>query len=66
MIFLESGKSPIFEPIYQLSKRELIVFKKYININLIKKFIQLLIFPIANLFLFILKKNRKLRFYIDY
>ena len=59
-------KSPSFRLIYQILEKELAILKEYININLEKGFIRLSISLAASLLLFILKKNRKLRLYIDY
>ena len=63
---IELGKSPSFRLIYQLSERELAILKEYINVNLEKGFIQLFISLAASLLLFVLKKNSKLRLYVDY
>ena len=63
---IKLGKSPSFRLIYQLLEKELAILKEYININLEKGFIRLSILLAASLLLFILKKNRKLRLYIDY
>ena len=59
-------ENPSFRLIYQLLEKELAILKEYINVNLEKGFIQLFILLAASLLLFILKKNRKLRPYIDY
>ena len=66
MIPIKLGKSLSFRLIYQLLEKELAILKEYININLKKRFIQLSTSPAASLLLFVLKKNRKLRLYIDY
>ena len=63
---IKLGKSSSFRLIYQLLEKELAILKKYININLKKGFIRLSILLAASLLLFVLKKNRKLRLYIDY
>ena len=65
-ILLEEGKTPLFRPIYQLLELELKELKVYINKNLKKGFIQLSILLAASPILFVLKKDRKLRLYIDY
>ena len=63
---IKLGKSLSFRLIYQLLEKELAILKEYININLEKGFIRLSISLAASLLLFVLKKNRKLRPYIDY
>ena len=63
---IKLGKSPSFRLIYQLLEKKLAILKEYININLKKGFIRLSISSAASLLLFVLKKNRKLRLYIDY
>ena len=63
---LIEGKTPTALPIYSLSERELEALRKYIDENLAKGYIRplksLVRFPI----LFVLKKNGKLRIYVDY
>ena len=66
IIPIKLGKSPSFRLIYQLSEKELAILKKYINVNLEKGFIRPSISLAASLLLFVLKKNGKLRPYIDY
>ena len=63
---IKLGRSLSFRLIYQLLEKKLAILKEYININLEKGFIRLSISLAASLLLFILKKNRKLRLYIDY
>jgi len=65
-IKLKSGKEPTFEPIYALSKKELLILRKYLAENekkeFIKKFQSRAEYPI----LFTLKKNEELRLCVDY
>ena len=49
-----------------MSETELRTLKEYIDVNLVKGFIRELSSKARALVLFILKKNRKLRLYIDY
>ena len=65
-IELEEGISPNFFPIYKLTKTELVALKEFIQKNLYKGYIRLLQLLVGYLVLFILKKNGKLRIYIDY
>ena len=66
MIPLEEGKSPLFGPIYQLSKKELKVLKEYIDDNLKKGFIKPSKSLTRSLVLFVLKKDSSLRLCVDY
>ena len=63
---IKLGKSPSFRLIYQLLEKELAILKEYINVNLEKGFIRLSTLLAASLLLFVLKKNEKLRPYVDY
>ena len=49
-----------------MSEIELRTLKEYIDVNLVKGFIRELSLKVRALVLFILKKNGKLRLYIDY
>ena len=42
------------------------ILKEYINENLVKGFIRVLVLPVKSLMLFVLKKNRTKRLYINY
>ncbi|RAH39579.1 uncharacterized protein BO95DRAFT_377700, partial [Aspergillus brunneoviolaceus CBS 621.78] len=53
-------------PIYFFLKKELLVFKDYINKNTVNKKIYLFKSPTGTPILFISKKNKSLRLYIDY
>ena len=55
-----------FFPIYKLMETENLALKEFIKENLRKGYIQLLQLLIGYLVLFILKKNKKLRIYINY
>ena len=63
---IKLGKSLNFRLIYQLLEKELAILKEYIDVNLKKGFIRLSVLLAASLLLFVLKKNGKLRPYIDY
>jgi hypothetical protein len=53
-------------PIYSLSERELKILRKYIDKNLIKGYIKSSISLVKFAVLFVLKKNGKLRIYVNY
>jgi hypothetical protein len=57
---------PPYKFIYKLSENELKILKKNLNKNLKWEYIQHFINPIKIPILFILKKNRCLRLYINY
>ena len=65
-IELELGISLRFFLIYKLIEIELQALKEFIQENLRKEYIRLLQLLVGYLVLFILKKNRKLRLYINY
>ena len=65
-IILKDRKEPIYIFIYGLSETELGTLNEYIKENLVKRFIQPLTLPVGYPIIFIPKKNRKLRLYIDY
>ena len=56
----------MFGPLYYLLELKLQAFNEYFKANFAKKFIQLFSLPVKYLILFILKKNGKLRLYINY
>ncbi|RAH39567.1 uncharacterized protein BO95DRAFT_377725, partial [Aspergillus brunneoviolaceus CBS 621.78] len=60
------GELLLFKSIYLFSERELLVLKDYINKNTINKRIYLFKSSAGVSILFISKKNRSLRLYIDY
>jgi hypothetical protein len=53
-------------PIYSLSERELEALREYIEKNLIKGYIRLLKLSARYPILFVLKKDGKLRIYVNY
>ena len=65
-IELELGISLRFFLIYKLTETKLQALKEFIQENLEKGYIRLLQLLAGYLVLFILKKNRKLRMYINY
>ena len=65
-IKLKEEKQLTFEPIYQLSKNKLKILKKYIEVNLKKKFIKFSKSSTNYFILFALKKNEKLRLCVNY
>ena len=65
-IELKPGTSLKFFPIYRLTKTKLVALKEFIQENLRKGYIRPLQLLVGYLVLFILKKNGKLRMYINY
>ena len=65
-ICLEPRSQPIFKPLYDMSRDELLVLKKYLDDNLIKGFIQASSFPAASSVLFVHKPEDGLWFCVDY
>ena len=66
---IKVGSSDLIHPtvlLFKISEIELRTPKEYIDVNLAKGFIQELSSKVRALVLFILKKNGKLRLYIDY
>jgi DNA mismatch repair protein MutH len=49
-----------------MSKKELVLIREYININIKKKFIRLSELLVGYPVIFVPKKNRKLRLCVDY
>ena len=65
-IRLQKEKQSTFEPIYRFSENEFKVLKKYIKINLKKRFIRSSESPADYSILFALKKNDKLKLCVNY
>ncbi len=65
-ILLKEGKGLPFSLIYNILIKDLRTFKRYINKNLKKGFIWLLILLIISKVLIVLKKNKIKRVYINY
>ena len=65
-IILESGIKSTFGPIYSLSAKELKMLRKYLNENLKKRHIRLLIFSAGYSIFFVFKKKGKLRLCVNY
>ena len=63
---MDKGKEPPFLLLFKILEIELRTLKEYIDDNLVKGFIGELSLKARALVLFILKKNGKLRLYIDY
>ena len=63
---MEEGKKLSFLFIYQISETDLGILKEYINENLKKGFIRLLSLLVRSPVLFIPKKDKKKRLYINY
>ena len=63
---MDKDKELPFLLLFKISEIELRTLKKYIDINLVKGFIRELSLKAKALVLFILKKNGKLRLYVDY
>jgi hypothetical protein len=66
MIPLETGKHPMFGPIYSLLPIQLKALQEYIEENLKKGFIRKSSLPAGYPILFAPKKDRTLRLYVDY
>ena len=62
---MDKGKELPFLLLFKISEIELRTLKEYIDVNLVKGFIRELSLKAKALVLFILKKNGKLRLYID-
>ena len=65
-INLLEGTTSSFKSMYNLSVKKLAVLQKYLNINLINRFIQPLQFSAEALMLFTSKSNKGLQLCIDY
>ena len=65
-IFLQEGKFFTYKPIYTLNQTKIEKLRRYIKVNLKKRFIKLFLSPINYPILFILKKDRILQLYINY
>ena len=65
-INLKSKITPKFFPIYKLIKTENLALREFVKENLKKEYIQPLQSLAGYLVLFILKKNGKLKMYINY
>ena len=63
---MDKRKKLPFFLLFKISEIELRTLKEYIDVNLVKGFIRELSLKARALVLFILKKNGKLRLYIDY
>ena len=61
-----NGKNPLYRPLYNLFIRELEMLHQYLNKILEKKWIKPFTNPIGVPILFILKKDKNLRLYINY
>src|SRR5258708_2395098 len=65
-IELEPDKKPGYGPLYNMSREELLVLKKYLEENLTKGFIRASKSPVASPVLFVKKPGGGLRFCVDY
>ena len=65
-IHLKLRSQLTFEPLYDMSRDELLVLKKYLDDNLIKGFIQASSSPAASPVLFVHKPGDGLQFCVDY
>jgi len=65
-IKLEPSKKPTFGPIYALSKKELLILRKYLAENKKKEFIKKSQSRAGYSILFTLKKDEELRLCVDY
>jgi hypothetical protein len=65
-ILIKEGVEVLYGSIYSLSANELRVLREYIKSSLAKGWIRPSKSPISALILFVLKKDRGLRLYVDY
>ena len=65
-IEIVDGKNPSFSKIYPLNRLQLKTLREYLNEMLRKGYIQCLISLVGYPVMFVLKKNGKLRLYVDY
>jgi hypothetical protein len=65
-IDLEPGKKHGYGPLYNMSRDELLVLRKYLDENLIKGFIRASKSPVASPVIFVRKPGGGLRFCVDY
>ena len=65
-INLNKGKEPLYRPLYNLLERELRVLRDYLETNLLNGRIKHSTSPASALVLFVSKKDRTLRLYVDY
>lgn len=63
---LQPGAAPAYGPLYNMSREELLVLKKYLDENLEKGFIRPSSSPAASPVLFVRKPGGGLRFCVDY
>ena len=63
---LKPGTKPAYKPIYSLSEKEMTALRDYIKKNLERGYIRPLTSSAGYPILFVLKKNGKLRLYVDY
>jgi hypothetical protein len=63
---LIKGKTLTALSIYSLSERELETLRKYIDKNLVKEYIRFSRLLVRFIVLFVLKKDEKLRIYVNY
>ena len=66
LIFIKKGKDVLFKPIYSLSVNELYILHNYLNLSLIKGWIQHSESSADASILFVLKKDGDLHLYVDY
>jgi hypothetical protein len=65
-IDLEAGERPLFRPLYNLSVKELVALREYLDQALKNRWIKRSISEAGAPILFVLKKDSSLRLYMDY
>jgi hypothetical protein len=65
-IDLEAKERPLFRPLYNLSVKELVALREYLDQALKNRWIKRSISEAGTPILFVLKKDSSLRLYIDY
>jgi hypothetical protein len=65
-IDLEAGERPLFRPLYNLSVKELVVLREYLDQALKNGWIKRSVSEAGAPILFVLKKDGSLRLYVDY
>jgi hypothetical protein len=66
IIDLNPREKPLFRPLYNLSVKELVALREYLNQALKNSWIKHSVSKVGTPILFVLKKDSSLRLYIDY